>query len=139
MAKIFSDIAKVISVAPSMIEIEVFDPEAYNSLDDKILIGGYLKISDDNNLSIIAIVQSFKIKDSVSQGQSEQPKLPQFIIECQQVGCFNDKGEFKRGSQQIAIPPTSVSLASTDELGKIYQGISKEKQLSFGSLSQNRK
>jgi len=138
MAKEFSDIAKVISVSPNQIEIEIFDPDSYESLTPKILIGSYIKISDDHKLALIAIVQSFRIKDIVTQDQTEESKRPRFIIDCQQVGSFSE-GKFRRGGQQIAIPPTKVEQATQSDLESIYQGIKDEKRFSFGTLSQNDK
>ena len=128
----FSDIAKVISVSPNLIQIEVFDSEGYQGLAEKLLIGTYLKIMDDNNLSIICIIQSFKIKDSVSDSGEAS-----FVVEAQPAGFLDEEGNFKRGNQQISIPPTKVELAEKADLEKIYQGIPEAKHFNFSTLSQN--
>ena len=105
---------------------------------DNFTIGSYLKISDESNVSIIALVQSYKIKDAISSNMSqENVHNPIFILDAQPIGFLDDKGNFKRGGQQIAIPPNSVEIASVDILRKIYDGISNEKKFTFSTLAQN--
>jgi len=133
----FSDISKVVCVSPSLIQIEVFDAKEYQCLATKVSIGSYLKILDDNGLSIITIVQSFRIKDLVREKEGEDVTVPVFILEAQPVGFLDKDGNFKRGGQQIAIPPTKVEMATDSDLEKIYKGLPDEKQFCFSSLSQS--
>lgn len=129
---------KVTSVTPNLLQIEIVDIDLYHAqpADSKLSIGSYLKISDDRGLMIIAIAQSFRIRDAVNVDPEVAPSSPTFMIEAQQVGCF-DGVRFRRGGQQIAIPPTDVELATTDDLARIYGGVAEAKKFSFGFLAQN--
>ncbi|GAA4096566.1 ATP-binding protein [Actinomadura miaoliensis] len=131
-----SSVAKVVSVAPDLIQIEVRSSIDYQNLDVQLELGSYLKISDDNGLSVVAIVKSYRIKDSVSDILGQHPSDTQFIVDAQPVGRLRD-GKFSRGGKQIAIPPTRVEIAEKGVLDEIYSGIQSEKQFSFGSLAQN--
>lgn len=128
----------VTSVTPNLLQIEILDVDQYHrqTEDNKLSIGTYLKISDDKGLAIIAIVQSFRVKDLAAATPEDERPQGIFVIEAQQVGCFED-GKFKRGGQQIAIPPTMVEVASEGDLALIYDCVPEAKRFSFGSLSQN--
>ncbi|MGI4791070.1 MAG: ATP-binding protein [Janthinobacterium lividum] len=129
---------KIIGVTPNLLQLEIVDVDAYHKQpnEDKLSIGSYLKISDDKGLTIIAVAQSFKVRDQVYASAEADQGQPTFLIEAQQVGCFKD-GVFKRGGQQIAIPPTNVEVASEDDLNKIYAGVEPAKKFVFSTLSQN--
>ena len=129
-----NDIAKVVAVGPDSIEIEVSSTEKYDELDEKLQIGSYLQISDDNESTLIAVVQGFRIKDSV--GSEESPSVPKFVLTLQPVGRL-ENGEFKRGGKQITIPPQKVEIAAHDLLEKIYSSVKEEDRFSFGQLVQD--
>ena len=131
-----SSVASVISVAPDLIQIEVHSPDKYTELGTDIEIGSYLKISDDNGLSVVAIVQSYKIKDPGGDPTGMVMQAPKFILDAQPVGRMHDD-KFRRGGKQIAIPPTKIEVASRDVLQTMYSSIPKSKQFSFGSLVQD--
>ena len=112
-----SDIFKILTVAPNLIQIEVLNADQFKQDATDFTIGSYLKISDDSNTSIIALVQSFKIKETSATGTKETTQ-PSFILDAQPIGFLDDEGKFKRGGQQIAIPPNNVSCClSTAEFG----------------------
>jgi hypothetical protein len=129
-----NEIAKVVAVGPELIEIEVSSTEKYDELDEKLQIGSYLQISDDNDSTLVAVVQGFRIKDSV--GTEENPTQPKFLLSLQPVGRL-ESGVFKRGGKQITIPPQNVEIAGKDLLEKIYNSIAPEDRFSFGSLVQD--
>jgi len=129
-----NDIAKVVAVGPDTIEIEVSSTEKYDELDEKLQIGSYLQISDDNESTLIAVVQGFRIRDSV--GSEESPSVPKFILSLQPVGRL-ENGEFKRGGKQITIPPQKVEIAAHDLLEKIYSSVEEADRFSFGHLVQD--
>lgn len=129
-----NEIAKVVAVGPDLIEIEVSSTEKYDELDEKLQIGSYLQISDDNDSTLIAVVQGFRIKDTV--GTEENPSQPKFLLSLQPVGRL-DHGVFKRGGKQITIPPQNVEIAGKDLLEKIYNSVEPEDRFSFGSLVQD--
>ncbi|GII89692.1 ATPase [Sphaerisporangium siamense] len=130
-----SDVASVVSVAPDLVQIEVVSSEEYRDLNVEVEIGSYLKISDDNGLSMVVIVKSYRIKDRPNVSGHELATLS-FIIDTQPVGRLQ-KGKFSRGGKQIAIPPTRIEIAERDVLEEIYSGVEGEKRFSFGSLAQN--
>lgn len=131
------DFFKIITVAPNLIQIEVTDIDTFKQ-EENFTIGSYLKISDDKETSIIAIVQSFKIKDT-NQGGDVECVPATFIIDTQPIGFLDKNGNFKRGGQQIAIPPNEVSIAETEILQKIYADIEEDKKIVFSSLAQDKK
>lgn len=131
-----TDIFRILTVAPSLIQIEVLDADQFKQDVDDFTIGSYLKISDDSNTSIIALVQSFKIKETTTSGEAE-PIIPTFILDAQPIGFLDRQGVFKRGGQQIAIPPSNVSIADETILRSIYEAVDAEKKFIFSSLAQN--
>lgn len=129
-----NEMAKVVAVSPDLIEIEVSSTDAYAELEDKIQIGSYLEISDDNESTLVAVVQGFRIKDSI--GSEVNQTDPKFVLSLQPVGKL-DGGIFTRGGKQITIPPQNVSIAGKDLLEKIYGSVDEEDRFSFGSLVQD--
>lgn len=135
-----TDIAKVISVGPDAIEIEITSTEQYDELDEKPQIGSYIQISDGDGSTgkLIAVVQGFKVKDALGNEQGESEARARFILSLQPVGRL-DGDEFKRGGQQITIPPKVVEIASSGLLEKIYSSVPEEKRFSFGKLAQDKR
>ena len=130
-----SDIFRILTVAPNLIQIEVLDTEKFKHGATDFTIGSYLKISDDSNTSIIALVQSYKIKETNSGGEAIIT-TPAFILDAQPIGFLDDAGNFKRGGQQIAIPPSNVEIADESVLKTIYSSIEGDKKFIFSSLAQ---
>lgn len=127
----------VTSISPNLIQLEVKDIQAFAAdAENQFSIGSYLKITDDNNVSVIAIVRSYRIKDPVSQETEEPATRSSFIVDAQPVGFIKD-GQFKRGGQQIAIPPTEVEVAGSEILEIIYNSTEGQCNLEIGSLAIN--
>ncbi|MFT3793306.1 ATP-binding protein [Flavobacterium sp.] len=131
-----SDIFRILTVAPSLIQIEVLDAERFKQDTTDFTIGSYLKISDDSNTSIIALVESFKIRETTTGGETPVTS-PTFILDAQPIGFLDESGKFKRGGQQIAIPPNQVSIADETILKTIYESVESDKKFIFSSLAQN--
>lgn len=132
-----TDIFRILTVSPNLIQIEVHDVDQFKQDVNDFAIGSYLKISDNTNSSIIAVIQSFKIKE-VSLTEAETPSLkPSFVLDAQPIGFLDDLGNFKRGGQQIAIPPNNVEIADETLLQKIYGSVLESKQFVFSNLAQN--
>lgn len=131
-----TDLAKVIAVGPDSIEIEISSTEEYKKLKEKPQIGSYIQISDGDGSEskLIAVVQGFRVKDSLNNEQGTQDVLPRFVLSLQPVGRLEDE-VFKRGGQQITIPPKLVEIASSGLLEKIYSSVPEEKKFSFGKLA----
>lgn len=127
--------ARVVGVGPDLIQVEVTSTEEYEKLDNKLEIGTYLKISDDNDSTVVAIVQSYRIRDRLPTDDKEVTS-PTFVIDTQPVGRL-EGGKFRRGGKQITIPPKHVSIASTEVLSEIYGDLETDTALSFGSLAQD--
>lgn len=130
------DIYRVIAVTPNLIQIEVIDTDAFKAnAENTFSLGSYLRISDENGLSIIAVVQSYHIRDAGTNDQQMDALQPRFIVDAQPVGFLDEHGKFMRGGQQIAIPPTVVEIADPSVLAGIYSAVSPEKAFSFGTLA----
>jgi hypothetical protein len=129
---------RVVSVSPNLIQVEVIDVDEFKAGgSNQLSIGSYLKISDHDAISVIAIIQSYKIKEGDKDNSSDGPSRPSFIIDAQPVGFLDSDGNFKRGGQQIAIPPQIVEVAEASALRKIYQSVEESKRFTFGKLAQN--
>lgn len=132
-----TDTFRILSVAPNLIQIEVIEIEQFKDSTENFTIGSYLKISDESNTAIIALVQSFKIKDANILSSESNINSPSFILDAQPIGFLDEDGNFKRGGQQIAIPPNNVELADIAVMKSIYAGVKVEKRFVFSTLAQN--
>lgn len=115
---------RVKSFEPNLVQIEIVDFKKWKeeNSEESIKIGSVLKIEDGNNNNILCIVKSFKMierfDDNASQ-LSDKVYEGNFIINTQPIGRLQD-GTFKKGINDISIPPNGVSVASMEELEKIY-------------------
>ncbi|MDO4779340.1 MAG: hypothetical protein Q4A42_07270 [Tissierellia bacterium] len=91
------DIFKILTVAPNLIQIEVIDIKKFKQDSQDLKIGSYLKISDSSDTSIIALVQSFKIKDPNKEGGDIEQQKQNFIIDAQPIGFLDENQKFRRG------------------------------------------
>lgn len=132
-----TDIFRILNVSPNLIQVEVLDFDSFKNQSNDFTIGSYLKISDDNNTAIIAIVQSFKIKDNNSSSSDSVVNPPSFVLDAQPIGFIDESGKFKRGGQQIAIPPSNVEIADIEVLKGIYANIPENKKFTFATLAQD--
>ena len=137
-----TDIFRILTVAPSLIQIEVLDAEKFKEAAHAFTIGSYLKISDEDDASIIALVQSYRIKEPsispiVQENQSQEILSLSFILDAQPIGFLDKDGNFKRGGQQIAIPPNHVEIADVELLKKIYNNVDENRKFIFSTLAQN--
>lgn len=131
---------RVICVTPNLIQIEVtnIDQFAADNKNREFKIGSYLKITDNNEVSVIAIIQSYKIKDPAQFSATSEPGIQRsFIIDSQPVGFLDSKNKFRRGGQQIAIPPTKVELASQEIMELFYKRDDDIAELVLGSMAIN--
>ena len=122
--------AEVISVYPNKVKISVDKLEDFKLSDESLKVGSYLRISDNENAILIAIIENFLIEVN-EEGKRKH------IIEANPLGILKNE-EFIRGGDSIAIPPKKVEPAKVEEIKKIYeQSISKEESFIFSSLSSN--
>src|SRR5436853_572412 len=111
MSPTLVDVCRVSVVSQDRIEVEVLNATAFKHLAGRsVAIGSFLRIADEDDHSVIAVVNAYRIKDPVSVTPEAEGE-PRFVIEAQPVGFLTAAGEFKRGGQHIAIPPTRVTIA----------------------------
>lgn len=122
--------AEVVSVYPDKVKVLVDKLEDFKLADESLKVGSYLRISDNENAVLIAIIENFSIEVS-DDGTRKH------MIESNPLGIIKDN-EFIRGGDSIAIPPKKVEPATVDEIKKIYEkSIDKKESFEFSSLSSN--
>lgn len=122
--------AEVVSVYPDKVKILVDKLEDFKLADESLKVGSYLRISDNENAVLIAIIENFSIEVSDDGNRKH-------MIEANPLGIIKDN-EFIRGGDSIAIPPKKVEPATVDEIKKIYeQSIDEKESFVFSSLSSN--
>lgn len=131
-----SNISKVCAVSQSLIQVEILDCKEFkNRLENRLSLGSYLQIADDN-ASVIAIVKAYRIKENIIKTADAETIEARFILDAEPIG-FLKEGEFQRGVQRITIPPKNVYLADTDTLKSVYSADAFKAPMSLGNLSQD--
>lgn len=135
---IYKDYFRILSVTPTMIQIEVIKPHKFKNLNENFTLGSYIKIADENNNAIIGILKSYRIKETniIENISEKKVKEPSFILDVQPVGHMTN-GEFKKGNKSITIPPSQVEVASEELLNKIFHIENKDNEFCIGDLAQN--
>jgi uncharacterized protein len=127
--------AEVISVYPNKVKIAV-DDNFIQSAAETLKVGSYIRISDSEDIALIAIIENFSIEVFESK-EGEPPKPRKYIIEANPLGILKDD-EFQRGGDTIAIPPKKVEPATEAEIKTIYaQSTTEKERFIFSSLSSN--
>jgi hypothetical protein len=123
--------AEVVSVYPDKVKIIVDKLEDFKLANESLKVGSYLRISDNDNVVLIAIIENFSIEVN-DEGKRKH------IIEANPLGLIKD-GEFIRGGDSIAIPPKKVEPATLEEITSIYESsITAEDSFVFSSLASNK-
>ena len=124
--------AEVIAVFPNKVKISVDDLEDFQLAEEKLKVGSYLRIADNENAVLIAIIENFNIEVGVSHDGTPSRK---YILEANPLGIIRN-GQFERGGDTIAIPPKQVEPAKKEEIKKIFEeALSEEKRFDFATLS----
>ncbi len=122
--------AEVISVYPDRVKISVDKLEDFKIAEESLRVGSYLKISDNENAMLIAIIENFSIEVN-DKGEKR------YLIEANPLGVLKD-GKFIRGGDSIAIPPKKVEPATENEINTIYcNAFSEQEKFVFSSLASN--
>lgn len=122
--------AEVIAVYPDKIKIVVDNLEDFRLAGEVLQVGSYLKISDNENAILMAIIENFSIIVN-DTGKRD------YAIEALPLGMIKN-GKFIRGGDSLAIPPKKVEPATEEEIKKIYeQSIDQKEKFTFASLSSN--
>lgn len=126
--------AEVISVLPNKIKISVDNLEDFQIAEEKLKVGSYLRISDNENAILIAIIENFSIE--IGKDITDTP-VRKYILEANPLGIIRN-GKFERGDDSIAIPPKQVEPAKIEEIEKIFiESIDENEKFTFATLSTN--
>jgi uncharacterized protein len=122
--------AQVVSVFPHKVKIIVDDLEDFKIAEESLKVGSYLKIEDNENATLIAVIENFQITVTDSGERTH-------LIEAFPLGIL--RGDiFERGGDSLAIPPKEVKPATIEEIKKIYESTIKTNEaFCFSSLSTN--
>lgn len=122
--------AEVIAVYPDKVKVIVDSLEDFQIAGESLKVGSYLRISDNDNAVLIAIIENFSIEVN-DKGERKH------LIQAYPLGIIKDN-KFIRGGDSIAIPPKKVEPAKEEEIKKIYeQSINTKEVFTFASLSAN--
>lgn len=123
--------AQVIAVFPDKVRIVVDDLEYFKIAEESLKVGSYLKIADNENAILIAIIENFQIVVS-TDGKRD------YIIEAFPLGILRN-GKFERGGDSLAIPPKEVQPATIADIKKIYDdSVPEVFRFHFASLASNK-
>ena len=121
--------AEVIAVFPDKVKISVDDIAAFSN-GEPIKVGSYLRITDNEDCALIAIIENFCI-EAVSDVKRRH------VIEALPLGIIRD-GKFIRGGDALTIPPTGAAPATEGDIRKIFdESVEPARKFTFCSLSSN--
>jgi len=126
--------AEVIAVFPDKVRISVDDIEDFAIAEDNLRVGSYLRIADNDNAVMIAVIENFTIEvNSTLEGEAKR----KYILEANPLGIIRN-GQFERGGDTLAIPPKKVEPAKMDEIQKIFEeSLEDNKKFIFARLASN--
>ncbi len=124
-------IAEVISVLPNKIKISVDDINDFKIAEEKLKIGSYIEVSDNDNCKLMAIIENFSIE--IKGNESSERR---YILEASPLGIISN-GSFERGGDNISIPPKDVKPAKKEDIINIFSSStnSDDKMFTFSTLS----
>ena len=126
--------AEVISVYPNKVKISIDDITEFQGTEEKLKVGSYLRIADNDNAVLIAIIENFSIEVVDAASGMER----KYIIEANPLGLIRG-GKFERGGDTITIPPKKVDPAKKEEIEKIFmESLEDKKKFVFSRLSTNK-
>jgi uncharacterized protein len=126
--------AEVVSVFPNKVRIAVNDLPSFQIAEQSLRVGSFLKISDNDNVSLICIIESFSIE--LREKGDDTKRV--YMIDAYPLGTLSD-GVFRRGGDELAIPPKKVVPATPAEIEAIYANAFDEvKRCCFSTLSRQR-
>lgn len=122
--------AQVVAVFPDKVRIVVDKLEDFKIAEESLRVGSYVRIADNENAILIAIIENFQIvaRDDGTRNH---------VIEAFPLGVLRD-GKFERGGDSLAIPPKSVEPATIEDIRRIYSDSVKEvERFCFSRLASN--
>ena len=122
--------AQVIAVFPDKVRIVVDKLEDFKIAEESLCVGSYVRIADNENAILIAIIENFQIV-------ARDDGMRHHVIEALPLGVLRD-GKFERGGDSLAIPPKSVEPATIEDIRRIYsESVSDAESFCFSSLASN--
>jgi uncharacterized protein len=122
--------AEVIAVFPDKVKISVDDIAGFSN-GEHLKVGSYLRVTDNDECALIAIIENFSIE------VTEQAKR-RHVIEALPIGIIRD-GKFIRGGDTLTIPPTGVAPATAEDIKKIFEdSVDEKKKFTFATLVSNK-
>lgn len=124
--------AEVIAVFPDKVRISVDSIEDFSIAENQLRVGSYLRIADNDNSVVIAVIENFTIEvGTTSTGDASR----KYILEANPLGIIRN-GRFERGSDTLAIPPKKVEPAKIEEIQQIFEeALPTQKKFSFAKLA----
>lgn len=123
--------AEVISVYPNKVKIAVDNLSEFQPETESLKVGSYLRIADNENAIMIAIIENFSIEVKENGERS-------YNIEALPLGMIIGD-EFVRGGDTIAIPPKKVEPATKEDIKKIFmESVGEEEKFLFSKLSSDK-
>ncbi|MDD2467693.1 MAG: ATP-binding protein [Desulfobulbus sp.] len=122
--------AQVVAVFPDKVRIVVDKLEDFKVAEESLRVGSYVRIADNENAILIAIIENFQIvaRDDGTRNH---------VIEAFPLGVLRD-GKFVRGGDSLAIPPKNVEPATIEDIKRIYSdSVRDEESFCFSSLASN--
>lgn len=136
--------AEVISVRPDKVKISIDNIDDFRIAEQELKVGSYLQVSDNEDVILIAIIESFSI-DLVDVKKMDENEIVEivterkYIIEASPLGTIKD-GRFSRGGDTLSIPPKKVEPADLKYIKRIFEdSIETERKFCFSKLASNHK
>jgi len=127
--------AEVIAVYPNKVQISVDDLASFRHAEESLRVGSYLKVSDNENVAMICIIESFSIE--VKEDKDGNAKRT-YIIDAFPLGTLK-AGKFRRGGDELAIPPKRVIPATAKEVSLIFgEAFEEKRRFAFSTLTRHR-
>lgn len=124
--------AEVVSVSPNKIKISVDKLEEFKVAEEKLKVGSYLRVSDNDDVALLAIIENFSIVADENGGD------PKYIIDASPIGLVKN-GKFYRGGDSLALPPKKVEPAKLEDIKAIYENsVNENEKFTFSTLSLNK-
>ncbi len=124
--------AEVISVSPNKIKVSVDKLEEFKIAEEKLKVGSYLRVSDNDDVALLAIIENFSIIADDNGGE------PKYSIDASPIGLVKSN-KFYRGGDSLALPPKKVEPAKLDDIKAIYESsVNDTEKFTFSSLSLNK-
>lgn len=108
--------AEVIAVYPNKVRISVDNLASFRHAEESLRVGSYLKVSDNENVALMCIIESFSIEVREDKDGNAQRI---YIIDAFPLGTLK-AGKFRRGGDELAIPPKKVVPATAKEVSSIF-------------------